>query len=354
MEKQKVPHRRLLVLLGCALLSPIIRVLPGVGAKVAGEAEWLVPLAALPFLLLEVWWVCSALRQTGGRLDGLYLTAFGKVGGRLACALSAGMLWLLLCGGLQFYGDRFVSTMYPDTGLGIFFVLMLVVVRWVSGKDLRVLADGGQLFFYASMITLAVVLLLSVGEVKTYHIWPVGVEDALPVLEGTLPLIGTLSIGVGAAFLTDQVALGSVSRTMKWCGGFCVGLSVVSLVTLGVFGAGTTAELQVPFFQLAKEASIAGTIQRLESVVSCVWVFSDILFLSLLVKGCAVAVGSAAGCPHQPLLSPLLLAAFPAGWLLAPNSGAMEEMFQRMVIYWEVGILVVLPLAAAVLVKGKR
>lgn len=347
--EQKVTQRQFLVMLFCALLSPMVRVVPGVVVRMAGLAGWLAPIAALPVLLLAAWWIGSGLRRTEGSLPALYQAAFGEVGGRVACGLSAAAIWLLFCSAMRFYGERFVSTMYPDTGLGVFFLLLLLALLWMAGRKLAVWARAGQIFFYVALAVLALALVLSVGKVSLYHVWPVWTQDAGPVALAAVPIIGALSGATAVCFSAEEVQLGRSGRTLGWCALFCLVLLVTGFVIVGVFGAGTTAELQVPFFSLAKEANIQGAVERLESVVSCVWVFTDVLFLGLLGKGAVRALCAACRCGEEKrLLTPLLLAAFPAGWLIASDAYTLEEFFRTALVYLEMIVLLALPAAACV------
>ena len=49
------PQRQLRSLCTAALLSPILRLIPGSAAPLAGRAAWAGPLAALPLLLAYGW-----------------------------------------------------------------------------------------------------------------------------------------------------------------------------------------------------------------------------------------------------------------------------------------------------------
>lgn len=353
--KARVSQRQALVLLFAALLSPLVRIVPGTAVETAGNAAWLTPLAALPVLLLAVWGIGGGLRRTEGGLAGLYQAAFGSRWGRLACGLSAAALWLRFCGGLRFFGERFVSTMYPATELGMFFTLLLAVLFWMRGKSLAVWARAGQLFFYAAIVVELAVLLLSAGQLRLYNVLPVWGSDVLPVLRSTPPLLGTIACASALCFLAGEVTLGSRRRTAIWCVGLTLLLTLTGFVVVGCFGAETTDELQVPFFSLAKEAGVPGAVERLESVVSCVWVFVDVLFLGLLAKAAARALCAALRCGEEARLAgPLLLAALPGGFLIASGDAGLELLFRRFLLPVQLVVLLLLPLAAAGVLAVRR
>lgn len=344
---QPITHRQFLTMLFCALLAPLVRIVPGLPAGSAGTAGVLTPLAALPLVLLAAWWIGSGLRRTGGGLAALYRTAFGAVGGQVACGVSALMIWLLLCCALRFCGERFVSSMYPDTGLGVFFLCLLGAALWAGRKGLAVCARAGQIFFYVVMGALILVLALGVGKILPYHVWPLNGSDLLPAARASGPLLGALSCASAVCFLREEAQPGRTVRTLWWCAGLTLVLTAISLAVVGVFGSGTTAELKVPLLSLAKEANVEGAVERLESVVSCMWVFTDVLFLTLLAKSAAKAVAEAARCGgEKQLLSPLLVAAFPMGWLIAPDEYRLETLCRTVLVPAELLMLLALPAAA--------
>lgn len=345
--EERVPQRRALVLLFAALLSPIVRIVPGTSVRTAGNAGWLAPLIALPLLLAALWVIGGGLRQTEGGLAGLYCAAFGQGLGRAACGLSAAVLWVLFCGGLRFFGERFVSTMYPNTELGMFFSFLLLVLLWMRGRSLAAWARAGQIFFYVAIVVELLVLALNLGEIKPYHVLPIWTGDLGPVALASVPIIGAVASGTALGFLTGEVVLGSRGRTMGWCAGFCLLMLVTGFVTIGYFGPETTGELQVPFFSLAKEAGIPGAVERLESVVSCVWVFVDVLFLGMMMKGTVRALCAALNCGEEARLTgPLLLAAFAGGWLIAGGANGLEMLYRQVLVPVQVGVLLLLPVLA--------
>ena len=79
-------RRQLLSLSALILLSPALRLIPGMTAAAAGRAAWLCALLAAPLLLLYIRFLCRAL---AGRLPGEGLPEMGlrALGGRSGRAL---------------------------------------------------------------------------------------------------------------------------------------------------------------------------------------------------------------------------------------------------------------------------
>ena len=68
-------RRQLQSLCGLALLSPILRLIPGSAAEQAGRAAWAAPLLALPVLLLYAW----ALSRLRSSMQEGFRPGFGNI-----------------------------------------------------------------------------------------------------------------------------------------------------------------------------------------------------------------------------------------------------------------------------------
>ena len=117
---------KLNLLIGTALLSPALRLIPGSAAALGGTSAWLGPLAALPLALLYAA-LLQRLRRTlrpGECFPELILRTLSRRFGGALLLLFAG--WLLLYTGflLRAGADRLQITAYPRSGPG-FFVLSM-------------------------------------------------------------------------------------------------------------------------------------------------------------------------------------------------------------------------------------
>lgn len=184
MDKQELSVKQYLMLLSVGLLPALVKLVPGRQAVYAGRAAWLGPLASLGPVLLILWLIAAVGERLpeGSGLGEFYCLCLGQRMGRLACGVSGVWLTVVGCFALRFCGERFVSTIYPDTGLGLFFVVLLGMAWWLGRRPLGVTARAGQIFFYVVLAMLTLILTLVSGEVRLYGLWPVWVEDLPGVL----------------------------------------------------------------------------------------------------------------------------------------------------------------------------
>ena len=81
MEQDRISARQLYAMLFTGLLTPAVRVLPGLTAAVADKSAWLTGLLAFPPLLAAGWAVYTLSRGEGG-LAGGFRRAFGPAAGK--------------------------------------------------------------------------------------------------------------------------------------------------------------------------------------------------------------------------------------------------------------------------------
>jgi hypothetical protein len=353
-NRQEISVRQYLTLLSVGLLPALVKLVPGHQAVYAGRGAWLGPLAALGPVLLILWLmssVGSALPEGSG-LGKFYCLCLGNKLGRLVCGISG--LWLLVvgCFGLRFCAERFVSTIYPDTGLGLFFLSLLAMVWWLSRRELVVTARAGQMFFYSIAAMLVLILGLVAGELRLNLLWPVWMQDAPVVLRAGWDVLNAMSVGMGGLFLFSDVGSrrGGGKLAAKWACGCCGVLTLLSIEVIGTFGAQLAGRMTIPFFSLAKEVRP----ERLESLVAAAWVFADVILLSVILRSAHAALECALDRELPGLEGALVLLLLPGAYLAAGSTFALETAYDK----WEsVGksiVFLALPLAALVVGKLRR
>ena len=346
--------KQFLMLLSVGLLPALVKLVPGRQAVYAGRGAWLGPLAALGPVLVILWLIATvgnALPEGAG-LGEFYCLCLGNKLGRVVCGISGVWLTVVGCFALRFCAERFVSTIYPDTGLGLFFVVLLGMVWWLSRRPLAVTARAGQIFFYGIVVMLALILGLVLGKARLNLLWPVWIEDVPAVCRAGWDVLNAMSVGLGGLFLFSEIGSrrGGGSLVMRWAVGWCAVNTLLSVAVLGTFGAQLAGRMSIPFFSLAKEVRP----ERLESLVAAAWVFADVILLSVILRSAHKAFETVLGRTLPGTEGVLVLLLLPGAYLVAGSSFALESVYDS----WEsVGKNIVflgLPLGALAVGKLRR
>lgn len=276
MEEKKLSGRQFGILTFIMMMAPVVHAVP---ARIidARRGAWLAPLPAMiPLAPLLFFFFCglSRMPEESG-LGDLYHLAFGNRWGKVLYAVSA--LWILtiMVVDLRFYAERYISAVYPETGKLVFYLVMELLQIWIVKGSLSGLMRAGKFLFWVVIITLAAVLILVAVKVSWDNMWPATDSSWKEMGLGALRLSTTISMVVPAGFLIGKVQWKPRKGGSGW---WLTGLTLVMIAItggiLGVFGLELAQRVQTLFFTLAKQVSVAGAAERLESVITAMWMMS--------------------------------------------------------------------------------
>ena len=286
MERERMETRTLTGAVWAAVLSPAVGILPALAARVGGQGGWLAPLAAWPVLLLLVGaWSALARRTT----------------------LSAGftiiyIMWALLLGAarLRLSGQRLQYTAQREANPWFFLLILAGGAAWLAWGKREAFLRGAAVFGRVLALALTAMVAFTLFRIRTENLFPLWAEDVFPLLKASVFALGVLCYGVYGAFVCGGELRGVKGRV----GGGCLLLSVLLLSVLGNLGAELSGALEDPFLTLSKHVGVEGAFQRVESLISALWLLGDLSLLGLLLwacrrllpaqKGTRVALGGAA------------------------------------------------------------
>lgn len=290
--------RQLMVLLFTALLSPWVALLPSWTAAAAGQSAWLTGVVALP-LLLAVGYVYRQLfskAPAGSGLSEIFQQVLGQTVGRALTIIYIVWGLFLLVLTARAYGQRMVTAGQTTVSAEVFVLLLLALVLWMGRKKLAGLARSVEIFYFALVLTLGFVLFFALLDMKVEWVLPVWLSDVPAVASATYIPVALTSVGVYGAFLGGQVKSGG--KTGTWVGWTVAASVTMTLLQLGVMaqlGAGLSAQLTTPFFEVARGVGVTGAFQRVESVVIALWGLSDFALIGMILFACRAMVKGVIG-----------------------------------------------------------
>ena len=110
---------------------------------------------------------------------------------------------LLLAIRLRACAQRLLALGYRDGSLIFFLAALALMALWMGTGRLAPFARAAQLFLVVLLGTAAVVLVLSLGQVKAEHLLPLWSGDVPGILRSALPAFGVVGRGGWAAFLIN-------------------------------------------------------------------------------------------------------------------------------------------------------
>jgi len=359
MERDGMTFRQYLAAIGVALFSPISRLLPRGVLRIAGFSGWLSPLAALPFLLLEVCMVKRLVTVEGETLGlGEALERrLGRGPGKAVTALLT--LWIVFYGGvmLRAGGERLLSTIYPSAHLGFFLPAILgLSVVFALGK-LRTAGRCALVLMLFFTVVLALSCAVALPSLRWDYVWPPDFSRAGDIALGALPVMDVLSPWALLSFLRGRVSRDENCRNRAWrCMLFLAGLTVLLLLaTIGDLGPALALRQQYPFFVMVKNLRLFDLLERFDAMVVGIWVITDYVLLGMLLLSSSAALQSLSGSRHRQVWVPpcaggMLLAAF----LVARNAFSFAAFSERIVPGVNLALVFVLLPVLSLIPPGKK
>lgn len=317
-----------MALLSAALLSPALRLYPKLSVKNAGAASWLSPFFALPVLLLYALLLCRLLEARGDG-EGLAELILHRLG-RLPLCLTA--LWLTFYAAfvLRSGADRFITTVYPNSRPAVFCVTMALLALAASLKPPATLMRTAKLVLPLVFGVLLFALLFSLRSVERENL-----AFELSAARGAVPALDVLSaVLVYPAFLmSDMKKSPHAFRSLAlWLTAMCAVLSLLSVTTVGSFGAELCARLEHPFFSMVRNFVLFKSVERIEALVVGLWVFPDFLLSSLLVTAAAHCLRCVLrGRGGRAWTVGLCLAAGALSLVLAPDAQTLRFLSEKLI-----------------------
>lgn len=278
MKEVRISQEQFGALLWAGALAPIIELLPTVTLPIAGRGAWLASLGAILVLVPFFWRVD---RLNGGVLEAKQ--RLGTVVGSVFLIVYLAWMELLLALRLALCARRMLISGERDGSLWFFLVMLTALSLWMAWGDLHSFARAGQLFLTVLVVVGGIVFLLSISEVRPDWVLPIWKEDTIPIVASSVPVAGTILWSM-IPMMCIQAETQDRKNVILWWGvGGCLVIAGMQFIILGNLGSGLAAKVQNPFFMLTKSVGIEGAFQRVESVVSAVWLLADLTLLVTLL-----------------------------------------------------------------------
>lgn len=318
MKKDVLSRGQWGVLLWVAALAPAAELLPGTALETAGRGGWLSPLAAMLLLLP----LLLAARQ---RTDGLPRE---NLWGNVLLFLCALWMELLLTLRLALCARRMLWAGERDGAVWYFLLTLSALALWMGQGRLGALGRTGQIFLVLLLGAAGLVLGLSIPQVRADRLLPLWTEDTFPVLRSSLGTAGHLCWAL-LPMLLLPVREQERKSCLIWGAGGCVLLTLAQTIIVGNLGMGLSARAGSAFFALTKSVGVDGAFQRVESVVSALWMLSDLTACVVLTHAIGLIWESGVFHVKRETVSSFALLAGTGISLWLLRWGAPVEMWNR-------------------------
>lgn len=277
-----------------SVLSPTVRLLPNSTILHAKSASWLSPLFALIPVLLYAYFLYGAakLHREGEGIGEMLCRGVGKPAAKTVMLLCG--VWLSFYAGflLRVDAERLYATIYKEGNVFMFAAASLVIAFLVAQSSVRGLARMAEVFLPVLVAVLGLSCALALVDVKAEYLLPVTGDDIPGALIGAIPIINVLATGAYFLLLLENTENTEGSRQILLRGSLWImlGVTAVIVTVTGTLSAPLANHLNNPFFVMARNLSVFGMNERVESVVIALWVVTDLIFAAAMLRASAAGL----------------------------------------------------------------
>jgi spore germination protein KB len=283
--KDKVSMRQLGMIYIITGFSPAIRFLPAFTAKVAKEAGWVSPIAAIIPIVLTVFCLHKVFSKTKDRNSfDIINSILGKYVGNFIIILH--LIWVLFLLGyyVRLHGERLASTLFPNINITLFIVVILIITSFILRSGATAIARMGEFITPILLLLFTFTAVFLLPKTRPDALLPVYFNDSIPLIKAS---IGTLSLFSYAMILfmfsNSIVGKENIAKSMLKAGlVYFIMLIVLLIMSIGILGSSVTARASNPFLIIVKQISILDTIENIESLVIAMWLLSDAMMIVTL------------------------------------------------------------------------
>lgn len=334
----KMSQRQLMTMIFMGLLSPMIRFIPGTPARIAGTASWLSPVAAvIPALAYIVLiWAFLKNRRPGEGMGDMFSRSIGKAAGKAVSVVFA--LWMIVYGGfaLRAAAERLVSSVYGYGSVAFFAVITLLTALVAGAGTARSLGRTAEALMPVMIIVLGVVLFFALFDINADNLAPVSIEDTGNIMLGGLNIVNFTGLTAYFTFMAGHVdrTPGELKRYIKWILVILAVAFLLQLIIIGTLSPAVSVELPHPFFIMIRNLKIFSVVERMESLVVAVWIFTDFIFLaSMMMSSGEVFRGVFGAEKRTPFVWPVAALTLICAAVISPDAFELYTQ-SRTYILW--------------------
>jgi len=282
-SRGKISLKQALFIYITIFFSPSIRFMPSYTAIIAKQSGYLSPIVPFFILLPIIILLHKAfMKHKDKSLIDIYYFSLGKATGKALLFLYA--LWILLITALytRYYGERIVTTVFTQTKINIFILIMMTMIAFILRSGYTVIARMNEIICPLISIIFFILAIFMMPNFKINNITPISYLDIIPIMKagfGISFLWGyILYIFLLSDIINDKENLMHHGIYVLFY--LTLSSAVLIVIIIGTLGYSITAKIPLPFMDAVKIISLFDVVAKIESIVVIIWILSDFILIS--------------------------------------------------------------------------
>lgn len=214
-----------------------------------------------------------------------------------------------LAGNLFFNAVFTTTTILPDTPMYAIIIFTTIIIVYLMRTGIETVARAGELFFLATLLLLVIFYATISPQFEIERLQPVFQTDIKTLLRSSImysagnifPLVSMLMI------IPAHLNSSKKGFVMFGFGILIAGIITIlnTLLEIGVLGVDLSTLYQYPIFILAKRISVGQFFERVEIIITIIWILTTIYRIYILFYSSVQACTQLFGLPdYRPLVLP--------------------------------------------------
>lgn len=271
-----------------------VLVVPSLLSGTAKQDSWIAGIVCLGIGLLLVWLYTRLGESFANRtLIEINEILFGKWIGTLISIYYLIVFVTTGAGTIRNVSDFLATQIIPDTPIVSIASLFAIVVVMGAYLGLESFSRAAEIFFPWITFLFLLLFALILPQAKLEHIQPVLENGVKPVVEGIYAFIGFPFLqNVALLMIFPYVNRMTKAKQSFYLGTLIGGSVLVLLATLSilVLGVEVTTRHIYSTYTLARKINVGNFIQRIESIVTGIWLLSVFFKATILLYGTCLGI----------------------------------------------------------------
>lgn len=325
MQDVKINSYQFLVLVTLFTIGTSIKILPSGLAAEAKQDAWIAATLGTGIGLLVIWLFCT-IAQWFPHLTFIQINEklFGKWVGKIVSLLFVSMSFLYTSI-LLYYSGTFINiNAMPNTPMVVLNILMAMIIVMGVRLGLETIARSAEILIVVFFVLFLILVVFISPEIKFENIQPVFEVGTKAIVRSSIFLVVTSSVN---AVILLMIFPAFINKTKQAKKSFLIGnliggivIIIITFLSVSVLGVENTARQIYPSYELAKRVNIGDFVQRIEALMSTLWIialyFKATLYFYASVLGMAQILNLK---DYRPLTLPLGMIAVVLSLVIYPN-----------------------------------
>ncbi|QVK19945.1 GerAB/ArcD/ProY family transporter [Mycoplasmatota bacterium] len=356
-NKGKISVRQVMIILIITVYTPSIRFIARATSYSAKQASWLSPIIAFGVYVIMLFILNRFYKKYKNKnFSEVILDNTPKLIGKTIIVIYIISITLLLVLYIRYFGERFVTALYPNVDINIFIISILLIVAFMIRSGIVVIARMSELMFIIMTIIFVSLMFIMVPNVQLENVTPISTLDIIPVFKGSIVTIALSYLPFYFFFSHEWSQNDKFLKHGIMAGLYILIIEVLIIfVSVGLMGSTVISRSPLSFFIAVKNINLLGEISGFESILVSTWILTDFVILIVYTYSALNMIKSLFNLgDFKPFINIYIFITYLLTWIIAKNVFELQDWGAQFAVYMNINVLIVIPVIIFMIGKVRK